>query len=617
MAFRKGHLLNDRYEIVNPLGTGGMGEVYRALDKKLNREVALKVIPQDLAKEPSRRKRFEQEAKTVAALQHPNIMSLFDIREDDGLLYLVTELVEGSTLRDITLRFPKILDVASQAAEALGFAHSKKVIHLDIKPTNIMVTHDGQVKILDFGIAKTSKLDNFNSRTTETLTDPGTVIGTLAYMSPEQVKGQKVDYRSDIFSLGVVLYEMLVGRCPFEGSSQRAVIDAILNQEILDLPEQPRNLAAIVLRCIEKDVARRFQSAADLAFAIRLVLSDIRSLRHGPSTYTTPGRRGDTLPNIIDSSFLTETLVPSFESKVLSEMRSGSMLSCEHSYQTETGARHWLKLCNDPLYTVFHDSVRLLEQQCDAILDCISEDMIRKSPDVISLGPGNGQKDRVLLRGILKRLQAAGASPYLYYFPFDVSPHIIASSVTTIFSDQKLNAFVRLKALVGDFSHLQEFRPIYDFRDAPNIFALLGNTLGNMSQEVIFLQQIKRAMNSGDILLLEVRRNIGHLKAGGQDEDQFGLSFAPLAQLGVKYDGGKILVREESALSQVPGTKTLAVHYSDALIGGERYEDIFLSCVNYYDETALRRTVEGTTLNFEILSVMEGDLVISFVLRRR
>ncbi len=260
------------YEIIGPLGSGGMGQVFRARDPRLNREVAVKLLPPEYSADPMRKQRFEQEARAIAALNHPGIVSIYDV--GDG--WMVTELVEGETLRaalqngELTLL--QMVDIGAQIAEALAAAHETGISHRDLKPENVLLTPDGRTKILDFGLAKVvtpaSAAENPQDRST--LTNPGVPTGTPGYMSPEQVRGQESDYRSDIFSLGLMLYELLAGKPAFQGESAVEVMHAIVAEEPPELPQSvPDGLRRIVKRCIEKKPAQRFQSARDLAFALR------------------------------------------------------------------------------------------------------------------------------------------------------------------------------------------------------------------------------------------------------------------------------------------------------------------------------------------------------------
>src|SRR5580704_1128607 len=263
------------YEIVASIGAGGMGEVFKARDTRLKRDVALKVLPDSFASDPDRLRRFQLEAQSASALNHPNILVVHDIGHEPAA-YLVSELLEGQSLREKLregkLPVSKAIDIARQTAAGLAAAHSKGITHRDIKPENLFLTKDGRVKILDFGLAKvtTSEKPSPDSVTETQVTDPGAVLGTASYMSPEQVRAKPVDQRSDIFSLGCVLYEMLGGKRPFRGDTAADTMSAILKQEPPDLtsldPTLPPALDRIVRHCLEKNPDDRFQSARDLAF---------------------------------------------------------------------------------------------------------------------------------------------------------------------------------------------------------------------------------------------------------------------------------------------------------------------------------------------------------------
>jgi serine/threonine protein kinase len=251
-----------------------MGEVYRAKDTRLGREIALKILPSHVAADPSRRARFEQEARAVAALNHPNIVSVFDIGESGGIAYIVTELIEGASLREVSLGARKIVDVAAQVADGLAAAHRAGITHRDLKPENIMLTPDGRAKILDFGLAKVAHKSSGDGHEMETAiisnTQSGVVMGTVGYMSPEQVRSKPLDPRSDIFSFGLVFYELLANQHPFLRESSAEVMSAIVREEPSELPATVHPaLAEIIRHCLEKDPANRFQSAQDLAFQLK------------------------------------------------------------------------------------------------------------------------------------------------------------------------------------------------------------------------------------------------------------------------------------------------------------------------------------------------------------
>jgi Tol biopolymer transport system component len=287
------------YEIVAPLGAGGMGEVYRARDARLGRDVALKILRADIVTDPDRRARFEREAKTVAALSHPNIVTLYEVGNAEGVEYTVSELVEGEPLRALMQRgampVRRVVELAVQFADGVAAAHAAGIVHRDLKPENVMVTRDGRVKILDFGLARQTIASSFGSQSSagsnaetmaspvppggnapgqyaasQYITSPGVILGTVAYMSPEQAKGQEADYRSDQFSFGLILYELLSGKRAFVRDSAVETMSAIVRDEPAPLDAKiPLTLRWVVERCMEKDPGQRFDSTKDLYQQLR------------------------------------------------------------------------------------------------------------------------------------------------------------------------------------------------------------------------------------------------------------------------------------------------------------------------------------------------------------
>ncbi|MBV8451442.1 MAG: protein kinase [Deltaproteobacteria bacterium] len=272
------------YRIDARLGCGGMGEVWRAIDTKLGREVAIKILPDSLADCPDRLARFTGEARMLAALNHPNIATIYDVGELEGRAFLVMELLEGKTLSEFIGRKPveiqETIMLSIQIAEALDEAHSKGIIHRDIKPANIFVTARGRIKVLDFGVARRTERSDFAGSLAPTLqafTMPGLVMGTMEYMSPEQARGEPTDARTDLFSFGVVLYEMATGLSPFRGAAAALVFDALLNQDpvpVSDLnPNLPPGLPEMINKALKKDRRERYQTASEM-------LGDLRDLEH-------------------------------------------------------------------------------------------------------------------------------------------------------------------------------------------------------------------------------------------------------------------------------------------------------------------------------------------------
>jgi serine/threonine protein kinase/tetratricopeptide (TPR) repeat protein len=300
------------YEIVGPLGAGGMGEVYRARDPRLGREVAVKVLPEPFAQDPERRARFEREARAVAALSHPNILAIHDYGTHGAVTYAVMELLEGQTLRGRLAQGPlpwrEAAEVGAAVADGLAAAHAKGIVHRDLKPENLFLTADGRVKILDFGLARVDREPTEQQETgpyPPAQTAPGTVMGTIGYMSPEQVRGLPVDARSDVFSLGCVLYEMLAGRRPFQRKTAADTTAAILCDEPGELAgfgiKVPPEVERVIRHCLEKDLERRFPSARDLTVTLRALLSGSNAPEPLAPTALYRGQRQRRPRKVVDS----------------------------------------------------------------------------------------------------------------------------------------------------------------------------------------------------------------------------------------------------------------------------------------------------------------------------
>jgi len=275
-TLQRGYKL-DHFEILELFGRGGMGEVYRARDSRLKREIALKVLPADFACDPTSVVRFEREARAASALSHPNIVQVYEIGHNDGIYWIASELVPGHPVRHLiehgAVPARRAIEIAIQIADGLAAAHAAGIVHRDLNPGNVMLTPEGWVKILDFGLAKRGRISASASESvTAELTIPGLIMGTPGYMAPEQISGKLADPRSDVFALGVMLYELLAGRRAFPGDSVISIIGANLKEDPAELPASvPLALQRIVRRCLHKEPAHRFQSAADVGFALQAV----------------------------------------------------------------------------------------------------------------------------------------------------------------------------------------------------------------------------------------------------------------------------------------------------------------------------------------------------------
>lgn len=309
MAVLAGQMIGP-YEITAQIGAGGMGEVYRARDPRLGRDVAIKVLPASFSADPDRLQRFAQEAGAAAALNHPNILAIYDIGESKAAPYVVSELLEGETLRERlrtgALSTRRAIDYGLQIARGLAAAHDKGIVHRDLKPENLFITADGRLKILDFGLAKLTRPEGTQASaeapTLQVATDPGLVMGTVDYMSPEQVRGKPADQRSDLFAFGAILYEMISGKRAFHGETPADTMSAILKEDPPELSETARNvppaLERIVHHCLEKNPAARFQSASDVAFSLEALTEISASSRSGLRAMAGPSRSRWLIPAI-------------------------------------------------------------------------------------------------------------------------------------------------------------------------------------------------------------------------------------------------------------------------------------------------------------------------------
>ncbi|HLK17644.1 MAG TPA: serine/threonine-protein kinase, partial [Bryobacteraceae bacterium] len=309
-----------QYQLLEKLGSGGMGDVYKAQDTRLNRFVAIKVLPAKMSSDPERRRRFVQEAQAASALNHPNIITIYDIVSEGDAQFMVMEFVSGATLHDaITaagLPVPQVLQYGAQMADALAAAHAAGIVHRDLKPSNVMITKSGLVKILDFGLAKLTDL-NPSGENTELgpLTQEGAILGTVSYMSPEQAEGKPVDARSDIFSFGSVLYEMVSGRRAFDGGSSISTLSSVLRDDVKPFadvaPETPPLLEAIISRCLAKDPNSRWQSMKEIEKALTSLKRTLDASGFDDATVRAPLGPPASSPSALTATVTTRPTPPS------------------------------------------------------------------------------------------------------------------------------------------------------------------------------------------------------------------------------------------------------------------------------------------------------------------
>jgi hypothetical protein len=324
--------------------------------------------------------------------------------------------------------------------------------------------------------------------------------------------------------------------------------------------------------------------------------------------------RGEIFEHIFDSVSYGDFAEGTPQDLLLAEIRDGSMISSRFSYAAEKGTKHWLELCHDSLYTVYHDSISYLSANASKLLAACGKSFLASSPDVISLGPGDGIKDRIILNALARELDKDGNAHEMFYYPVDVSHRMLATAVHTIREDYSLSRRIKIKAFHSDFKHLSAFRPVYNFRPEPNLFLLLGNTFGNMQDEKNFLHRLYRAMYPGDILLLEVRLHTDELRLGGPEDEQLGLAFSPLASLGVPFNRDKIVrSRSRESVSQVPRTQSILTRMRDVQVGDMYAEEVLLGCINFYDHTALRETLE---VDFQVLAYDSTRQLGYYLLRK-
>lgn len=329
-------------------------------------------------------------------------------------------------------------------------------------------------------------------------------------------------------------------------------------------------------------------------------------------------RRGDNIDGIIDSVTALDLSEKSITDLFISDIKRKTLLPSKYFYLTPTGTWNWIHLCNDPLYTVYRESIDFFIQNTPQILETCGINFTNSFPDIISIGCGDGQKDRIIIREMVKSYKANGKIGFLYYYPFDISVKMLSKSISTIREDSELNDYIKTKQIVADFKNISSFKPVFDYRKNPNLFLFLGNTLGNMQDEIGFLIKIKSTMNLGDILILEFRQSQEVIDFTKESEARKVFIFNPMLEyLGVeRHLISNISFREIDGISQIPQTKTIASLIAGITIEKNIFDEIFLGCTNYYDINVLKQKLSSQPLGFSILGTFSTNQLGILIVKR-
>lgn len=337
------------------------------------------------------------------------------------------------------------------------------------------------------------------------------------------------------------------------------------------------------------------------------------------STPTNILSRGENINGIIDSVTSLEYGKKSATEQLQEDIKKGGLIPCKYNYLTNRGATYWLQLCNDPQYSVYRESVTFLMRRSSQIISDCGREFIACNPDIISIGCGDGQKDRIIIREIIRSNENSGNRESLYYYPFDISNRMLIEATSTIRGDEQVINHVKIKRVFADFEKIADFKPVFDYTPNPNFFLFLGNTLGNVQEEITLLNKINATMNFGDHLLLEIRNKKETLTPGGNNSNRLNLYTSALnILLGISKNLLSNVVYEEiDSISQIPETRTLGAFAKNVYIDGKNHERILTSCINYYDIGELKKKLTGSLLEFEIVNSYSTDLLSLILLKKK
>jgi serine/threonine protein kinase len=595
----------DRYILRNRLADGGFGIVFEALHEKLNDYRAVKVAKQEASHTPTN-EIAAREALHLSMIKHPNVIAILDCFTWRSFHFIVTERVHGQNFEEIVIEggcldLEVFLPIALQCLNGLNAIHSVGLIHRDIKPTNLMRDDQGTIKFIDFG----SSLIANNSQPGR-LTEAVQKMTTVACKAPESM----INSKNDIYSLGATFHYLLSGQY-FDDNRNPPRLSLAHNELEQQIHDAVFSMLSpdMVLRPSLEDLIVSFASFSKQLDAVKSPISSVpRSVSKTRRTLI----RGELFDDFVDATFLFQQEVKDDVTRIKRVIKEGSLMPSQFLYGSERGTLRWLDLCSDPHYEVFQDSARFIEQRRHAILESCGSEFLASLPDYISLGPGNGQKDKSLISSLVSHAKGRKS----FYYPLDISLMMLSRAVQTIASEKTNRSMICIKAVRSDFRDLNVLLPVFDFRPEPNLFVLLGNTLGNMSNEGEFLQQLYSAMSEQDRAIIEVRLISDDTNSpGGSQSKRMSFNFTPLESVGVLFDESRLSFKIAKNLSVINEAKTIVGEYADFEMDGEHIEKSTLTYIHHYNKDEFRKALEKS-FKFKVEQDFYSDRNVLFVISK-